>query len=369
MPYNIRKIKNKNEYSVKNSETGKVHSYHTTKKLAKAQVRLLEQVGGSQNQERMKPMDSKMWSYFEEPKRKMPKPPKPRVAKRKSKSQNPLLEYDINYAMENVPSVIQPKVETPSLDDLLQKDYYDLLGVEKSASEAQIKKAYRKASILYHPDKRRKPSSTSIMSLLNRAFGILTDKSRRETYDENDYEDKGYSLYKAKVSVVEDNEELVASIIDKISTMDSIVFDGTEKIISLISQLNENNLNELVDYMNDEILDTMNNESIYANYIYYLKEVCKAMLEKNDYESEERNVYKLEELYKTYIRFTNSNYNTMLSILMRLSPKEKQLFYKQVLSGVKTILGKGKITKDEFTRILKLFKEHIKEGSGFKKHK
>jgi hypothetical protein len=41
MPYVIRKIKNKNLYSVKNRDTGVVHSYGTTKKNAIKQVRLL----------------------------------------------------------------------------------------------------------------------------------------------------------------------------------------------------------------------------------------------------------------------------------------------------------------------------------------
>jgi len=47
--FRIRKIRNEDAYSVKNSETGKVHSKHTTKKLAKAQVRLLENIGGMGN--------------------------------------------------------------------------------------------------------------------------------------------------------------------------------------------------------------------------------------------------------------------------------------------------------------------------------
>jgi hypothetical protein len=51
MPYRIRKIRNQDAYSVKNAETGKVHSYHTTKKNAKAQLRLLESVGSGMGED------------------------------------------------------------------------------------------------------------------------------------------------------------------------------------------------------------------------------------------------------------------------------------------------------------------------------
>ena len=41
MPYNIRKIRNKNLYKVFNSNTGKIFSHHTTKEKAESQIRLL----------------------------------------------------------------------------------------------------------------------------------------------------------------------------------------------------------------------------------------------------------------------------------------------------------------------------------------
>ena len=41
-----------------------------------------------------------------------------------------------------------------------KKDYYDLLGVEKTASEAEIKKAYRKLAMKYHPDRFANASET-----------------------------------------------------------------------------------------------------------------------------------------------------------------------------------------------------------------
>ena len=54
MPYVIRKIRNQNAYTVKNKETGKIHSHHTSRKNALAQVRLLKSIGKGNTPERMR---------------------------------------------------------------------------------------------------------------------------------------------------------------------------------------------------------------------------------------------------------------------------------------------------------------------------
>lgn len=55
MPLQVRKIKNKNLYSVKNTQTGQVHSYGTTKTKAESQKRLLEQIDNSRAGSRRSP--------------------------------------------------------------------------------------------------------------------------------------------------------------------------------------------------------------------------------------------------------------------------------------------------------------------------
>ena len=64
-----------------------------------------------------------------------------------------------------------------------KKDYYDILGIEKTADENQIKKAYRKLAIKFHPDKNKAKSAEEAFKKVNQAFSVLSDKNKRKNYD------------------------------------------------------------------------------------------------------------------------------------------------------------------------------------------
>ena len=66
---------------------------------------------------------------------------------------------------------------------LEKKDYYDILGIEKTADEAQIKRAYRKLAIKFHPDKNKAKSAEEAFKKINQAFCVLSDKNKRKNYD------------------------------------------------------------------------------------------------------------------------------------------------------------------------------------------
>ncbi|MEK7194127.1 MAG: DnaJ C-terminal domain-containing protein [Patescibacteria group bacterium] len=63
----------------------------------------------------------------------------------------------------------------------MSKDYYKILGVEKSASEEDIKKAFRKLAHQHHPDK--KSGDEAQFKEINEAYSILSDKQKRNQYD------------------------------------------------------------------------------------------------------------------------------------------------------------------------------------------
>ena len=64
------------------------------------------------------------------------------------------------------------------------KDYYKILGVERSASEEDIRKAYRKLAMKYHPD--RNPNDKEAeerFKEINEAYEVLSDQEKRKKYD------------------------------------------------------------------------------------------------------------------------------------------------------------------------------------------
>src|SRR5205809_4931659 len=61
------------------------------------------------------------------------------------------------------------------------KDYYEILGVERSASEDDIKKAFRKLAQKYHPDK--KGGDEAKFKEVSEAYAVLSDKNKRAQYD------------------------------------------------------------------------------------------------------------------------------------------------------------------------------------------
>lgn len=63
------------------------------------------------------------------------------------------------------------------------KDYYKILGITKSATDDEIKKAYRKLALRYHPDKNKSPNAEDKFKEVAEAYEILSDKKKREIFD------------------------------------------------------------------------------------------------------------------------------------------------------------------------------------------
>lgn len=66
-----------------------------------------------------------------------------------------------------------------------KRDYYEVLGIQKGASDDEIKKAFRKLAIKYHPDKNPgNKEAEEKFKEINEAYSVLSDKTKRQRYDQ-----------------------------------------------------------------------------------------------------------------------------------------------------------------------------------------
>jgi len=65
----------------------------------------------------------------------------------------------------------------------MAKDYYKILGIAKGATDEEIKKAYRKMALKYHPDKNKAAGAEEKFKEIAEAYEILSDKKKRDLYD------------------------------------------------------------------------------------------------------------------------------------------------------------------------------------------
>ncbi len=64
-----------------------------------------------------------------------------------------------------------------------KRDYYDVLGVDRSASREQIKQAYRRLALKYHPDRNKEPGAGERFKEIAEAYAVLSDDTKRREYD------------------------------------------------------------------------------------------------------------------------------------------------------------------------------------------
>ena len=63
------------------------------------------------------------------------------------------------------------------------KDYYKILGVDRYATESQIKRAFRELAQKYHPDKSKSASTHNMFTEVNEAYHTLSNKDKRDNYN------------------------------------------------------------------------------------------------------------------------------------------------------------------------------------------
>ena len=120
------------------------------------------------------------------------------------------------------------------------KDYYELLGVEPSATLAEIKKKYRRLALQYHPDKNQdNPYAAALFTEIKEAYEVLTNPAKKEYYLQLRWYDQSISKRK-KQGVINPVAVLMQSLeLEKyVSTLDVFRMDkeGLQQyILGLIS--------------------------------------------------------------------------------------------------------------------------------------
>ena len=60
-----------------------------------------------------------------------------------------------------------------------KRDYYDVLGISRNASDEDIKKAFRKLALKYHPDRNKKTDAAGKFKEINEAYQVISDPDKR----------------------------------------------------------------------------------------------------------------------------------------------------------------------------------------------
>jgi molecular chaperone DnaJ len=69
-----------------------------------------------------------------------------------------------------------------------KRDYYQILGISKNSTTDEIKRAFRRLAMQYHPDKNKAPDAEQKFKEINEAYEVLSDENRRRTYDQFGHE-------------------------------------------------------------------------------------------------------------------------------------------------------------------------------------
>jgi curved DNA-binding protein CbpA len=87
--------------------------------------------------------------------------------------------------MQLVQLLLVPLLSTLiTLEVALAKDYYDILGVKRSAKDRDIKRAFRKLALKYHPDKNKEADAEKKFMEIAKAYEVLSDPDKRKKYDQ-----------------------------------------------------------------------------------------------------------------------------------------------------------------------------------------
>ena len=110
---------------------------------------------------------------------------------------------------------------------MAKRDYYEILGVSRDATEQEIKKAYRQMALKYHPDRNPSKEAEEIFKEATEAYSVLVDKEKRRLYDM--YGHSGVSDYQGGFTYADFNSDIFADFADIFNSFFMGDFFGTSR--------------------------------------------------------------------------------------------------------------------------------------------
>ncbi|MGB9620817.1 MAG: DnaJ domain-containing protein [Brevinematia bacterium] len=138
------------------------------------------------------------------------------------------------------------------MEQIKDKNYYKILGIDRNATIREIKSAYRKLVMKYHPDVSRSRETEEMFKLINEAYNVLSNPKLRENYD------KKLNL---EVKVEDNIKHTVNSIMKTISNGVKVVVREIQKMLEEISA--------------DKTLEKLSNEELLQRVSFSDNEMVK----------------------------------------------------------------------------------------------
>lgn len=118
------------------------------------------------------------------------------------------------------------------------RDYYDILGVPKNASEEQIKKAYRELALKFHPDRNKEKSAEEKFKSINEAYSVLGEPEKRKQYDA--YGSAGFGQgYSEQSTRGFSQEEMFRDIFNNFGSFEEMFSQGEPQSVNLALSFEE----------------------------------------------------------------------------------------------------------------------------------
>ena len=140
----------------------------------------------------------------------------------------------------------------------MSNEYYNILEINKDATEEDIKKAYRKLALKYHPDKNREPGAEEHFKKISEAYNVLSDKNTRRQYDSGGIFNNHDNLFNAQDIF---NNFFNTSDIDSIFKNDPFFNHSSTSIFDNHDIFNFDNTNQRRQYFSSNITNLGNNSS------------------------------------------------------------------------------------------------------------